>query len=107
MPSAAGRGSLRSNRSARRTTPSIWPPVSSDCVSRAPASSRIDDKAERPSAEGESLSLIRQFEQVLGVAVRDLFFVDRGDRHLFKELPTGFHAGERIVGGEKDSVDTD
>ena len=52
-------------------------------------------------------NLIRESEQSLGVDVSDLFLVGRRNGQALEELPTGFHVGERVVGGEHDPVDPD
>jgi hypothetical protein len=46
-------------------------------------------------------------EQALRVEVRDLLLIIRVDRHLIKELPSGFHAAVWIVRCEQNAVDAD
>ena len=46
-------------------------------------------------------------EQALRIDVRDLLLFVHVDRHLIKELSSGFHAAVWMVRGEDDAIDTD
>src|SRR5580658_10171139 len=51
--------------------------------------------------------ILTETEQALRVEARDFLSIIRVDRHLIKELPSGFHAAVWMVRGEQDAVDAD